>query len=233
MGPIDVPDDPYYRTADAEKFFAPNHWPDRPAGFRATLTAYYGAMSDLAATVMSLFAGALDLRPDFFADKIDRHCSNIRLVRYPAQSAAPEPDQLRAGAHTDYGALTFVRGDDVPGGLQIRHRRGDWIDVSIPPGMFVCNIGDALARWTNDRWVSTLHRVGNPPAGAANVDRVSLVFFHLPNYDAVLGGIESCRDSDGRDKYPPVTFAEHYLSKVMKAAHQRLDATVADATAAE
>ena len=70
----------------------------------------------------------------------------------------PLPGQLRAGIHTDYGIMTFVRGDDTPGGLQVKHRQGDWIDVHIPSDAFCCNIGDLMARWSNDRWVSTLHR---------------------------------------------------------------------------
>ena len=231
MGPVETGDGPYYRDGAAETFFAPNRWPDTVPGFRETLTEYYAALSSLAATIMRVFALALDLEEDFFADKTDRPCSNVRLIRYPAQSERPDADQLRAGAHTDYGTLTILRGDDVPGGLQVKLRDGDWIDVAAPSGGFVCNIGDAMMRWTNDRWVSTLHRVTNPPGGTAHGDRISLVFFHLPNHDAVLGGIESCRGPDGADTYPPITFAEHYLSKVMKAAHQRLDAGVADAAA--
>ena len=231
MGPIETRDAPYYKDGPAETFFAPNRWPDAVPGFRETLTEYYAVLSSLSATVMRVFALALDLDEDFFADKINKPCSNIRLIRYPAQDHQPDADQLRAGAHTDYGTLTILHGDDVPGGLQVRLRDGAWIDVAAPPGGFVCNIGDAMMRWTNDRWVSTLHRVANPPGGAAHGDRISLVFFHLPNHDAVLGGIESCRGPGGADAYPPITFAEHYLSKVMKAAHQRLDARLGDLAA--
>ena len=126
--------------------------------------------------------------------------------------------------------VTFVRGDDVPGGLQIKLRRGGWIDVAPPPGGFVCNIADAMARWTNDRWVSTLHRVANPPAGSGGRERISLVFFHMPNHDAEIRCLPGCAGADGA-KYPPVTFADHYLGKVMKAAHVRLDAGVGDAAA--
>ena len=231
MGPIERDDTPYYHGAAAETFFAPNRWPENPPGFRDALSDYYETLSSLSATVMRIFAVALDLDEGFFDDKIDRPCSNVRVIRYPKQHSSPEAGQLRAGAHTDYGTLTILRGDDVPGGLQVKLRNGDWIDVAIAPGTFVCNIGDAMARWTNDRWVSTLHRVGNPPLDSASRDRISLVFFHLPNHDAVLGGIESCRNPDGTDLYPPITFADHYLSKVMKAAHQRLDAGIADAAA--
>ena len=70
---------------------------------------------------------------------------------------------MRMGAHTDYGILTVLLADDVAG-LQV-FRDGVWHDVSTPRGAFVCNLGDMLARWTNDRWISTLHRVVPPPAG--------------------------------------------------------------------
>lgn len=234
MGP-DAPaeagaDDPYYRTEVAGRFFAPNHWPAAPAGFRPTLTAYYDALAEVAAVVMRACALALDLPEDFFADKTDRHCSVVRLIRYPAPSGAPEPGQLRAGAHTDYGTVTILRGDDVPGALQVASPSGAWLDVKPPAGGFVCNIGDAMAYWTGGRWRSTLHRVanppGNPPDEAGAGDRISLVFFHLPNHDAVLGGIAG--DGDG----VAPTVAEHYLGKVMKAAHGRLDAGVDDAMGA-
>ena len=80
--------------------------------------------------------------------------------------------------------MTFVRGDDTPGGLQVKHRNGEWIDLHIPAGDFACNIGDLMMRWSNDRWVSTLHRVAVPPPGAKPQDRISLVFFTNPNPDA-------------------------------------------------
>ncbi len=223
MGPVEVPDTPYYRSAAASRFYAPNHWPELP-GFRQTLCDYYAAMSTLSATLMRASALALGLDEDFFADKIDRHCSVSRLIRYPAQADTPEAGQLRAGAHTDYGALTILRGDDVPGALQVRSASGAWNDVRPPAGTLVCNIGDAMALWTSGRWSSTLHRVANPPVDAASGDRISLVYFHQPNYDAVLGGI-----ADGDPAAAAPTLAEHYLGKVMKAAHQRLDAGAADA----
>ena len=70
----------------------------------------------------------------------------------------------------------------------------------------IVNIGDLLARWTNDTWVSTLHRVVNPPAGAgAESRRQSLVFFHNPNYDAVIESLVPGAPA----KYPRTTSGEH------------------------
>lgn len=220
-----IPGDP--KTA----MMAPNRWPDTPARFRETMLAYDREMRALGERMLDIIALALDIDREYFRDKFDHQSSVARMVRYPAQTeAGPIEGQLRAGEHTDYGTLTFLRGDPVPGGTQVLTRSGDWIDIENPPGGIVCNIGDALARWTNNQWKSTLHRVGNPPD--EGVDRISLVYFHSPNHDALIECVPSCMGKNGA-KYPPVTFAEHYLGKVMKAAHARLNADIADAEAAK
>jgi isopenicillin N synthase-like dioxygenase len=212
------------------QMYAPNIWPQHPHDFKEVMLSYHAAISGLASRVLRAMAMALDVNENYFADKFDRHASVVRLIRYPAVRQAPLPGQLRAGAHTDYGVMTFVRGDDTLGGLQVKHRHGGWIDVHIPPHAFVCNIGDLMMRWSNDRWVSTLHRVTVPPPDAAPTDRISLVFFEYPNPDTLVRCIESCVGSGA--KYPPITVADHYLGKLMKAGHSRLDAKAADAVSA-
>jgi isopenicillin N synthase-like dioxygenase len=209
------------------QIYAPNIWPERPRDFRHVMLAYYDAMSGLAAKVLRAMAMALGVNEVFFADKFDRAANVARMIRNPAVREGPLPGQLRAGLHTDYGIMTFVRGDDTPGGLQVKHRNGGWIDVHIPPDAFVCNIGDLMMRWSNDRWVSTLHRAAMPPPDAAPSDRISLVFFQNPNPDMVIRCFPS--SVAGGEKYPPVTVAEHYLGKLMKAGHSRLDAKAEDA----
>lgn len=213
MGSPDVGDGPYYTEGAGAKIFAPNKWPDI-RDFRDTLERYYRAMTDLSDVMMQGFALALGLDGNFFGDKADRPGSIVRLVRYPAQLEAPRPGQLRAGAHSDYGSFTFVRGDNVPGGLQVSDGKGGWHDVEAPDGGFVCNIGDTMQLWTGGRFRSTLHRVVNPPADAVREDRISLVYFHLPNHDAILGGIGA---ENGAEEAPP-SFAEHYFGKMVRAA---------------
>ena len=230
FGPEGYGDNDWQEGDPRSAMLAPNRWPERPEGFRQTMLDYDVSIRTLGERMLDIVALALGVDRTYFGDKFDHQSSVARLVRYPAQKTAPVEGQLRAGEHTDYGTITFLRGDAVPGGTEVKTRSGEWITVETPPGGFVCNIGDALARWTNDRWVSTLHRVGNPPPTAQNTDRISLVHFHSPNHDAVIECLPGCEGNDG-PKYEPITFADHYLGKVMKAAHAKLNAQVEDADA--
>lgn len=211
-----APDDRYYATGLGHYFFAPNLWPAEPLDLRPTLEAYHTALKSLATRMMQVFALALDLDEGFFDDKVDRTGAHIRLNKYPAQENPPEPGQLRCGAHTDYGTLTILYGEDTPGGLQVRGIDGDWIDIHPEPGSFVVNIGDSMARWTNDRWVSTLHRVVNPPREHAASQRLSAAFFHAANYDTEIRCLESCQAPGTPPKYEPTYYAAYYIDKLMK-----------------
>jgi isopenicillin N synthase-like dioxygenase len=218
IGPIDVPPTPYFLGPQAGKHFAPNLWPARPVELQPVWTAYYLAMATLAEELMRIFAVALRLPDrDFFRDKIDRHISRLRVRNYPAPQTAPEPGQLRAGAHSDYGSLTILKTEDRPGGLQVCNKAGDWVDVPVVDGAFIVNIGDLMARWTNDRWVSTLHRVVNPPPSqAAESRRQSLVFFHNPNYDALIECLPTCRDPAHPPRYEATTSGEHLREQFLR-----------------
>lgn len=216
IGPVDVAEAPYYTAAAAGRHFAPNLWPDRPAGLRRVYEDYYRVMDRLAIDVMRIFALALDLPEHYFDSSVDRSISRLRVRNYPAPDVPPEPDQLRAGAHSDYGSLTILKTEDRPGGLQVQSGSGQWLDVPHVPGCFVVNIGDMLARWTNDRWVSTLHRVINPPAErVAESRRQSVVFFQNPNYDAEVACLPSCSDASHPPKYPPTTSGGHLREKFL------------------
>lgn len=205
--------DPYYGSDRAGVHFHPNLWPERPVGMQAAWAAYYREMERLSLRLMRLFALALGLQEHWFDDSIDRHCSNLFANHYPAYDGPIEAGQLRLGAHTDYGSLTIVHQDGDIGGLQVRSG-GRWVDVPAIPGTFVVNIGDLLARWTNDRWVSTLHRVVNPDAGRIGSSRrISIPFFHQPNYDARIECIPTCLVPGERPRHEPVLSGEHMLRK--------------------
>lgn len=217
MGPFNVPDEPYYGAELAGPHFAPNVWPADLAELRPLWERYFAEMSEVSRQVMRIFAVALDLDIDFFEDKIDKHISMFRALNYPDQPTPPLPGQLRAGAHSDYGSLTLLRQEQRPGGLQVMTKSGEWADVPATEGALVVNIGDLMSEWTNDRWVSTLHRVVNPPRDAANDSRrISLVFFHQPNYDAMITCLPTCLAPGDEAKHEPMSSGEHLFSKFVK-----------------
>jgi isopenicillin N synthase-like dioxygenase len=223
IGPLDTAPAQLAGTPAADFFFAPNIWPEGSTDFRSAFETYFRAMDALALHVLRLFAVALDLDWTFFDDKVDQTTSVLRTIWYPPQPEPPEPGQLRAGEHSDYGTLTILKGDDVPGGLQVKLRDGGWVDVHPPADAFVCNIGDLMMRWTNDEWLSNVHRVANPPREAAAVGRLSIPFFHNPNADAVIACITGFYGEGKAAKYPATRFADHYLSKHTRAAQMTVE----------
>lgn len=192
-----------------------NLYPSEPPELAEAVRRYFKAVHALVGVLMRLSALALDLREDFFAPYIDRRRGTLRAVLYPDQPEEPKPGQLRYGAHSDYGGLTVLRQEDAPGGLQVFSKAGEWIDVPAVPGAFVINVGDLMARWTNDRWRSTLHRVVNPPRDVTNsTRRLSLVMFTGPNDDAVISCLPSCMNDVHPAKYPPVLAADYTRAKL-------------------
>lgn len=212
-GPLDVP--PGMTDAEALAFcYAPTIWPAAPQGFREAWETYYRAMEDLAARIMQLFAAALTLPEDYFAGVIDHPVSALRALNYPEQIEAPKPGQLRAGAHSDYGSLTILLPQAGSKGLQIERPDGSWLDVPPIPGAFIINIGDLMQRWTNDRWVSTVHRVVNPDnPDEARQRRQSLAFFHQPNWFAEIACLDVCVALGEAPKYEPVLSGPYLMQK--------------------
>jgi isopenicillin N synthase-like dioxygenase len=197
----------------------PGHgWPEQPPGLRPAFEEYFAAVAGLGERLRRLFALALGLPEDWFEASFRGHSSSMRVINYPDPEGALEPGQLRAGAHTDYGCMTILRTEDAPGGLQVQTRDGEWLDVHAVPGSFVVNLGDMMARWTNDRWAATLHRVAVPPTEAAlGSRRQTIVFFHDPRADAVIECIPGCADAEHPPRYQPVTALEHVRAKAAKA----------------
>lgn len=204
IGLPEVPDDPWFRRAQDLGYFAANRWPERPARFREIWESYYREMRTLAFELMQLFAVALGLEKNWFDDKVDRPISNLFANHYPPLTAVPEPGQIRVGEHTDYGSLTLLYQSDAVGGLEVL-LDDVWCPIEPIPGSFVVNIGDLMARWTNDRWISTLHRVQNPTISGPASRRISFPFFCQPNYDAVIETLPTCRQPGGTSRYATIT----------------------------
>jgi isopenicillin N synthase-like dioxygenase len=192
-------------TALDARLYRANLWPDDMPGFRATVEAYIAAGRTLALTLMRLSAVALDLPADYFARYLDRMELNLRCVLYPDQVEAPAANALRYGPHTDFSGFTILRQDEAPGGLQVKSGV-DWIDVAPIPGTLVINAGNLMQRWTNDRWISNIHRVANPPPDRhSGTRRLSIVLFTGPNSDAQIACLPGC----GTPHYPPIVAGLH------------------------
>ncbi len=185
----------------------PNRHPDEP-GWAALMEQHYADMQALATTLLRAMALALDIEPEFFDKRFHEPISVLRMIHYPPRHTASSAEQQGAGAHTDYGCITLLYQDEA-GGLQVRPRHGDWIDAPPIAGSFVVNIGDMMARWSNDRYTSTPHRVISP----LGVDRYSMPFFAEPHPDTPIDCLPNCSSADNPPKYSPVTSAEYLLSR--------------------
>lgn len=204
----------YFHEGDARNFYRPNRWPQGQDAFRKKTEAYYSEMERLSGKLMQLFGLALRAEEDFFTDKIDRHFAILSSIYYPAQDVPPQPGQLRAGAHTDYGALTILAPSDSPGGLEVLDRQGNWRAVPYIPDAFVINIGDMMQRWTNERWTSNMHRVVNPPDSARQTGpRQSLAFFLHPNFDTLVEAIPGTVPQGTAPIHPPILAGQYMREK--------------------
>ncbi|MBO1541345.1 2-oxoglutarate and iron-dependent oxygenase domain-containing protein [Pseudomonas sp. OA65] len=185
----------------------PNRHPDL-MGWETLMEQHYRDMQALAQTLLRAMTLALGIERDFFDTRFNEPVSVLRLIHYPPRDTASCAEQQGAGAHTDYGCITLLY-QDAAGGLQVRNVNGQWIDAPPIDGTFVVNLGDMMARWSNDRYLSTPHRVISP----LGVDRYSMPFFAEPHPDTLIQCLPGCQDDAHPPKYPTTTCAEFLLSR--------------------
>jgi isopenicillin N synthase-like dioxygenase len=198
-------------------------WPDFPVGLEQAFRDYFAAMEALARHLRRIFSSAIGLDPDHFESSFEGHLSALRVINYPEQDVAPLPGQMRAGVHTDYGFMTILRSEASSGGLQVQGRDGRWIDAPSIEDAYVINIADAFMRWTNDEWVSTPHRVANPPrVGVRGTSRrQSIPFFVNPSKDTVISCLEPFRAGGKTAKYEPISYGEYIELKTRQAFNKK------------
>jgi isopenicillin N synthase-like dioxygenase len=185
-----------------------NRWPVGEAAFRATVLDYFDEMTRLSHALLRAFALALELPEDHFLASFRKPQTQLSLLHYPPQAPAAPEDEYGIRPHADATAFTILYQDEV-GGLQVQGANGGWIQAPPIPGTYVINIGDMMARWTNDRFASTKHRVFN----RTGRERYSLPFFGIPDYDAVVACLSTCQSADNPAKYPPLSVGEFIKRK--------------------
>lgn len=197
-----------------ETSYAPNNWPDAAPGFEPRVTRYFTSAQRLSRILMTAFTDALVLEPGYFDDMIDHSIEVLKMNNYALPEGDTEfsGDLTGMGAHSDFGILTILWADQVPG-LQVLDRDGRWHDVEPADGALLINLGDAMARWTNDRWMSTIHRVDPPVVNGQIRRRRSAAFFFDGNHDAVIEALPGTL-TDGETGYAPITIAENIAMKV-------------------
>jgi isopenicillin N synthase-like dioxygenase len=206
------PRDPAFMV---EPLQGPNQWPE-DSWFRKAVTAYDRSVGDLGFRLLEIFSTAVGEDAGYFARRFHPAATCLRLIHYPATPQNRPDDLYGSHPHTDYGFLTILAQDDV-GGLQIRRPDGTWLDAPVIPGTFIVNIGDALARWTNDQFNSTPHRVIN---ASTDRSRYSIGYFFDPNLGTEIGCLRNFAGQSTPAKYPAIRYGDYFS--------MRLDANYVD-----
>ena len=194
--------------------YAENTWPDVP-GFEAAVLSYFREAARVARTLTTVFADALGLPAGFF-DRFTGHSVDVlRMNNYalPAGQVDLDGDLTGMGEHTDYGIVTVLWADRVAG-LQVLGDDRAWHDVLPEPGALLVNLGDLTARWTDERWLATLHRVKPPVVDGRIERRRSAAFFHDGDLDALIETIPTCLGPGEEPTYPPITVGAHLRAKL-------------------
>lgn len=189
-----------------------NRWPAHPPGFRAHFETYSAEMIKLARHLMRQIALSLELDETYFDADMASPMIETRILHYPPHPPHADPNQLGAGAHTDWGMLTILMQDDV-GGLEVRNADGIWISAPPVEGAFIVNLGDMIPILTNDLYQSTMHRVLNNSSGRS---RFSAPSFVDPDYETRVRCVPTCLPASGVANHPETTIGQHVQAMFAK-----------------
>jgi isopenicillin N synthase-like dioxygenase len=191
-----------------------NVWPSEVPQFETYASTLFGAMDYVGLILLAAIEVHLGVAEGVLVSAAEGGNSVLRLLHYPpADFTGPA---VRAAPHEDINAITLLLGAQQAG-LQILERDGGWLPIDPPPGALVVNIGDMLARLTNDVLPSTTHRVVNPSRERAGVARYSMPFFLHFRSDFVIETLPECIGEGRPNRYPaPITAAEFLARRLKK-----------------
>jgi len=190
--------------------YAPNLWPEDLPGFRHEVERYFEGAMGVAMEVLRALAAATGGDSRAFDRAFDPPMALLRGNYYPPRSDWAGAKDFGIAAHTDYGCLTLLATDGVPG-LEVRMASGEWLPVRAEPGEFIINFGEMLEFWTAGAARATLHRVRGGPE-----ERISVPLFFNPAFDANVappGSGQVIRAGDHLNR----RFAETYVHLQNKA----------------
>eukprot|EP01084_Bolivina_argentea_P249194 417052_1 len=181
-----------------------NQWPneyEKCEEFKSVLLEYYDLCCKTSMDMLSFIAKSLGIENDYFYKFHDLFDCTLEIKYYPCYSDVNKDHFVRLNEHADQTSVTLLI-QDVEDGLQIWDKNNlNWFDgISMMDkgydneGNVLCNTGNFMELWTNQKYKSTMHRViGNNQTGNDN-GRVSVVFFCFPNHDADIETITTCVD---------------------------------------
>lgn len=184
--------------------YAPNLWPQHPAGFEEVISSYFSQACDVAMDVLRGLSQSLGQPRDSFDAEFDPPMALLRGNYYPPRPAWAGRDDYGIAAHTDYGCLTLLATDGAPG-LEVRLHDGTWRELSAAPGEFIINFGEMMEVWTDGAVKATPHRV----RGGAQ-KRLSIPLFFNPSYTTDISPPEQ-RVQIPAGPYLSQRFAETYV----------------------
>jgi isopenicillin N synthase-like dioxygenase len=179
---------------------------------------YWTSFHKLSIDILRLYAQVLELEDkEFFTKNHNQEWHSMRFLHYPPQSAITKDDfiPMRAGAHSDYGSISLLVQDDQ-GGLEVfdRHLQ-NWIALPPRDGTVLVNTADLLMRWTNDKLISSLHRVTNVDSENRNVNdqsRYSIPFFVHPNKAHIIDSLDIFPNEPRI--YEPITSLDYQIHRL-------------------
>jgi len=198
------------KDGDAIKSEYPdNVWPKEISEFETIALEAYQTLEEAGKAMLRALALYLGLEESYFENKVKNGNSILRPIHYfPIENPDEVPeDAVRAAEHGDINLITLLMGASADG-LQVLRRDGEWIPITALPEQIVVNVGDMLARLTNNKLKSTIHRVVNPPREKMNTSRYSIPFFMHPRSDMDLSCLESCISENHPKEYKDMTAGE-------------------------
>ncbi len=163
----------------------------------------YTMLEKTAKYVLRALALHLNLDEFYFDDYIKNGNSILRPIHYPPITSEPK-NAVRAAAHGDINLITLLMGAHGKG-LQVKNHDGEWVDAIAKPDELMINVGDMLSRLTNNKLLSTIHQVVNPPRELWGTSRYSVPFFMHPVSEMPLNCLENCIDGDHPKLYADIT----------------------------
>jgi isopenicillin N synthase-like dioxygenase len=191
-----------------------NVWPDERllCDWKDIMLRYHLECKSMGDRIVRLLLESLEVPSEIFDKYFTSPTAILRLLKYGNVISEPSSGVFGCGPHSDYGMITLLTSNDVPG-LEILYN-DEWIAIPPPPNnYFIVNLGDCLQRFTNGKLKSTVHRV---LINNSDKPRFSMAYFYEPNRDSVVECLPQFVSISNPPSYEPILYGEYLSNKYNK-----------------